>query len=782
MRTDVRRRPRGRRLFWIYTEIIILLFLAIVLGVIGGTFYSVSKILPNGDDIANYKPAEATQIISSDGVVLGQISEENRETVSITDIPKNLQDATVAIEDSRFYSHLGVDFVGIGRAVYQNIRSGHMGQGGSTLTQQLARNIYLTREKKLSRKLQEVVLALELERNYSKEQILELYLNQVYYGSGSYGVQTASKMYFGKNVKDLTLAECALIAGLPQKPSGYSPYEDLKAATGRRNVVLKRMVDLGYITSEQCDRAKAEPVRLVGRKPTGLKKYKAPWFVSYVISQLTDKYGADLIYRGGLRVYTTLNYEMQQAAEEALRKGVAGAANLNVSQGAMVCIDPKTGYIKAMVGGVNPDYSKDQYNRVTQAHRQPGSSFKAFVYTAAIDNGYDANYRISNSRISYTGSGPAAWTPQNFDGRYGGTLSIKQAVARSVNICAVRMADKIGIDQVITYARMLGIKSPLNRSLALALGCSGVTPLEICSAYGVFAANGVRAEPMSIVRIAESNGNKDGAIIESNEPITHQVLSSQTAEIMNDIFRGVVTSRGGTGYNARRVPNAHGKTGTTSEDRDAWFLGYTPELVTAVWVGNDKFSTPMRKVFGGNVCAPAWSEFMLKALPIYKKEHEAQPQQTTDAVRREQRGRVENTPRQTTTDNQRTPADSGPRTVTICSESGLLATRHCPDTYQAVYEAGTEPQKYCTLHGGRSTTRENNPVEPTPNVDTPPVPAPKQRTDSTQSRRAGEYVMVTVCVDSNKIANPYCPETQTKRFRADEAPTRVCRIHKAPAD
>ena len=783
MRTRGRRRPTWRRrvkLAFIYAEIMALLILAIGLGVIGGTFYSVSRILPSGPEIASYRPTEATKIISSDGVVLAEIYEENREFVPIGKIPEDLQNATVAIEDTRFFKHFGVDFIGIARALYYNLRTGRMAQGGSTLTQQLARNIYLTREKRLSRKLQEIVLALQLERNFSKQQILELYLNQVYYGSGSYGVQTASKVYFGKQVKDLTLAECALLGGLPQKPSANSPYENRDGALARRNLVLQRMADLGYITEGQRDEAKGERLRLVGRQPGGIAKWKAPWFVSHVIKRLTDKYEVDLVYKGGLRIYTSLNYEMQKVAEKELREGVREARRKNVSQGALVCIDPENGYIKAMVGGVNPDYMKDQFNRTVQAKRQPGSSFKAFVYTAAIDNGYDPNYRLSNARITFPGAGTKPWTPRNYTGRWGGTYTIKRAVAESVNVCAVRMADKIGIDQVITYARLLGIKSPLDRTLSLALGASVVTPLEMCSAYGVFAENGMRAEPIAITRITESQGDKEGALIEENRPVTHQVLSQQTAEIMNEIFHGVVYSRGGTGYAAQKVPNAHGKTGTTSNDRDAWFIGYTPELVTAVWAGNDDYS-PMKGVWGGNVCAPVWTAFMLKALKVHEKEsRKEEPRIAAAEDEKKERKEERRTPRQE-------PPQSRRMAVRICAASGLLANPDCPTTYEVSYEAGREPISRCTMHGSPTTPETPDQTSPPAQVPATTTPAPRQPTTATPRpqttpRTSDGYVSVTICSDSGNIANTYCPETVTRRFRVDEAPSKVCRTHKPPTD
>jgi len=745
------RRPFRRRLrvFVMYVEVVALVLLAIVLGSIAYAFWSLSRNLPSGLDVAQYSPTEATKIISSDGVVLANIFEENREIVPITDIPDDLQHATVAIEDSRFYNHVGIDVRGIGRALMENLRTGHISQGGSTLTQQLARNVYLTREKKLSRKLQEIILALKIERNFSKEQILELYLNQVYYGSGAYGVQTAANVYFGKNVKDLTLAECALIAGLPQKPSVFNPHENLEAAVARRDVVLARMEELGYITDEQCESAKNEQVELARLKPKGIAKYKAPWFVTYVIKEVTKDLGPDQVYRGGLRIYTTLNYEMQEIAEKALREGVARSKYGNVSQGALVSIEPQTGHIKAMVGGVNPDFAKDQFNRAAQARRQPGSSFKAFVYTAAIDNGYDPYYRVSNSRITFNSGGSKPWTPKNYNGRYGGTYSLTQAVAQSVNVVAVRMAEKVGIDEVIKYARLCGIQSDLPRNLSLALGSAVVTPLELTSAYGVFAARGMRAEPICVIKITD----REGSIIKENTPQTAQVLSQQTADAMSEMFRAVVTS--GTGRRVRySVPNAHGKTGTTNEDKDAWFVGYTPELVTGVWVGNDN-STAMRNIWGSTGCLPIWEEFMKKGVGIYKREHA--PKQETAPVAVDPSKQPGDRNRRT---NETTPQQPESNMVTICVQSGEIATPNCGATYKVNASAATAQLATCTVHGPRRS----------------PAPEPTQAKppDNTQDG----YVALPICSDSGRIATIYCPEWRTRRFRAGEAPTQLCTTHK----
>ncbi|MCX6376263.1 MAG: penicillin-binding transpeptidase domain-containing protein, partial [Armatimonadetes bacterium] len=483
------------------------------------------------------------------------------------------------------------------------------------------------------------------------------------------------------------------------------------------------------------------------------------------------EYGADLVYRGGLIVHTTLNYEMQTTAEQELRKGVAAAKSRRVGQGALICIDPQTGYIKAMVGGVNPDFTKDQYNRAVQARRQPGSAFKAFVYTAAVDNGYDPYYRVSNAPITYKGK---PW-PQNYNRRQSArSYTMIQAVAQSVNRCAVNMTRAIGTEEVITYARMLGIRSPISPGLALALGASGVSPLELCSAYGVFAAKGMRAEPMAIVRINESDRNSDGAVIKENRPAVHQVLSEQTAETMGQLFRAVVTM--GTGTNAGSIRDAHGKTGTTQDDRDAWFVGYTPELVTAVWVGNDNY-TPMRSVWGGNVCAPTWTAFMRKALEVHKHEVE-ETASGVDTSGNNLNGVIEPRNRHRRTDTGATSSDR--TTVTICVASGLLATRACPTTYRVTYDVGKEPLTYCTIH--RANTQGETPGETTPQTQPSPQPTPTQTPPGPPRpgtpSRAENYVNVTICVDSGNIANEYCPETITRRFLASEAPTRVCRLHK----
>ena len=701
--TATARRPRKRtgfRRLLAYFQLVLLLFLGLGIGFMAWAMLSVWPVLPSNYDINAYSPIEATRIYSSDGILLGAVFEENREIVRFGRIPKDLINATIAIEDSRFYHHSGVDFRGVARAVFKNVSGGRMRQGGSTLTQQLARNIYLTQKKTLSRKLQEAVLAVKIERNYSKEQILELYLNQVYYGSRAYGVETASRTYFGKTVKDLTLSECAMLAGLPQSPSSSSPYVDRERAVRRRNVVLDRMCELGYISSQQRDQSKDASVHLVGFRPTRTQ-YKAPYFVTYVLKELEAKCGEDLIFKGGLKVYTTLNYDMQMAAERAVEEGVNDAKWMGVKQAALVSLNPTTGYVRAMVGGL--DFDKSEYNRAAQARRQPGSTFKAFVYTAAIEQGMKPYDRIPNTRFTIRLAGSAPWTPKNYDGRYSHTVSVRDAVARSINVPAVYVAWKrVGINKVIECAKRLGIASPMVPYPALALGSCGVTPMEMASAYGVFANNGLRVEPISIVRIVNAKGD----IVSETQPKSKQVIDKSVASTMDDLFRGVVER--GTARKVGWIKDARGKTGTTQEDRDFWFVGYVPKkLVTAVWAGND-MPRSMRGGAGGKVCGPIWANFTSHAIEVMDRAASKQMARGNDADDTEKKDNRKDRKREdrkaSKPDQPPKRVDAQPQTpasdvvrVRVCDESGLLAGPGCTSTHTEPFISGLEPKQRCSL-------------------------------------------------------------------------------------
>ncbi len=775
------RRIRSRKLRTALNliKIAILLVIAGALGILAATFYTISKVLPSPGELEVYVPAEATRIFSSEGKLLATVYEENRQSIPITQMPKYLQDATVAIEDSRFYTHSGVDPKGILRAVYENLRRGSFMQGGSTLTQQLARNIYLSQRKTVSRKLQEMLLAREIERRLSKEEILERYLNLVYYGSGAYGVKAAARTYFGKQPAELTLAECALLAGLPKKPSGWSPYDNKKAAIGRRNVVLARMAELGYITRAQAEEASREEVRLVGLQYGRARVKRAPHFVDYVVKQLVEKWGPDEVYRGGLRVVTTLNLEMQAAAERALRRQVdlARRQGKRVGQGAMVAIDPRTGHIKVMVGSLDYYDKKNDgmWNNVVQAKRQPGSAFKPFVYTAAIDNGYSPNYILMDTPVSFP-DGNKVWSPGNYDNRFRGPVTMRRAVEMSINVPAIRMAQQVGIDKVIAYAQRMGIKSQLKRNLSLAIGTSEVSPLELAAAYGPFATGGIRAEPMAIVKVI----GRDDKVLEDNRPQLARVIPYETATTMADILRGVVTR--GTARRAAVIEGAHGKTGTTQNLRDAWFIGFTRDLVAAVWVGNNDYSPMGSAVFGGTVCAPAWVEMMQTAVAVIARARKgrgnvevARQEPERPSRPREDRRQIRDAIRQGTVFRE------------ICLQSEMLATPACPQRAKAGFPRGSEPTEYCVIHA--STTRPvgalESPQSGTGSTETPPgaLDSGADRSDSGEGAAASGQASarveeVTICTKSQRRATEYCPEVVIKKLPESQIPG-ACTLHTA---
>jgi penicillin-binding protein 1A len=625
-----------------YLTTVVLLVTLVGLGYAVYLLRSTMQMLPDTNSLVDYLPGGATEIFATDKdpktgkqVLLGSVQTEYKEFAPITSIPKTIQDATVAIEDERFYSHRGLDLRGIGRALYRDIRGGKMGEGGSTLTQQLARNIFLNQKKNLRRKIQEAILAIQLEKSYSKEQILEMYMNEVCYGENTFGVKAAAQMYFGKSLKKLTVAESALIAGLPQQPARLTPFGHLDAALNRRDVVLAKMREHNYITAEQYKKALKEKPKLVAEQNRKQSEFKAPYFTNYVLRQLIAKHGRELVYHGGLKVYTTLNYQMQREAERAIANGVLDGRGDGVTQGAIVSVEPRSGYIRAMVGGV--DFKKDQFNNITQGKRQPGSSFKPFVYTAAFmanPRKYDPEFGVSDAPVSFP-SGGKYWSPKNYDGRFHGYVTIRRALTFSYNIPAVKVANMIGIDRVVDTAELMGFHSlekPANRKLArnlsTALGAYAVSPLELTSAYAVFPNHGNRAEPLSIIRVVDGGGK----VLEQNDPLVEQaVVPESVVSDISSILHDVVNH--GTAASAKGihdVVDAHGKTGTTNDNRDAWFVGYTPELVTTVWVcgvkrvkqKNGKVVVkypPMSGVTGGRICAPIWARFMKAAVPIQKK-------------------------------------------------------------------------------------------------------------------------------------------------------------------
>lgn len=568
---------------------------------------------------------KTTKIFAANGELLANLYYiENREYARLHEIPESLQLSVIAIEDERFFLHPGIDMVGIARAMFVNLRSGDIREGASTITQQLVKNTYLTPERTMERKMKEMQYALALERKYSKQEILEFYLNQINFGHGAYGVRTAARTYFNKQLKDITLAEAALLASVPKAPSRYSPYLNMARSLERRNMVLARMYRLGFISNAQYEAAIREDIKLAPLTGPGYENYRAPNFVTHVIDLLTEpkpsgRYGfsSQHLHTQGLRIYTTLDFEMQKIAEETIMHGMklGKDMNANMTQAAIVAMEPQTGKIRAMVGGV--DFKKTKFNRATQALRQPGSAFKPFVYLTAINQGYSMESKLVDEKICFPNI-PEKYCPNNYDHTYKGLMTFRTALVLSRNIPAVKVCSLVGPRNVAETARSMGIKSDLRAHLSLGLGTSEVTVLDMADAYSVIANGGYRVEPVAITRVT----NDSGTVLDENKAeLGERVLDDNAIARIVPVMIGIIT--GGTGTRANIGRPAAGKTGTTSDYRDAWFVGFTPQLVTAVWVGNDD-NSPLRGmrngkpvgrgIAGGTIPAPMWKYFMERAL------------------------------------------------------------------------------------------------------------------------------------------------------------------------
>jgi penicillin-binding protein 1A len=593
---------------FISTVLTTLYFIAaiMILGITIITLYIFSLKLPDIDKIQNYVPNETTIIYAADKSVLARLhDEENRVVVPLDKIPLQVQQAVLAMEDVHFYIHPGINPFSIMRSVISlfDPTDHFVKGGGSTITQQMARSLFLSNERTFRRKASEWVLATQLERKFNKKEILEMYLNQVYWGHNAYGVESAAKLFFGKSVRDLNLAEAAMMGGLLSSPEIYSPYKNMKFARWRQRLTLENMVKAGFITQEKANRAKIQPVKLVGLNSQNKVVY--PYFTNYVIQVLKEHYNTSMILRGGLKVYTTIDPKAQKLAENVMAQEMPRLKKLNISQGALVSVEPRTGFIKAMVGGV--DYKKSQFNRVTQAKRQVGSAFKPFVYlTAFNERVLTPDSMVLDAPITIRQPGTADWSPKNYSGNFSGPLSVRQAIQYSVNIPAVTTIQRMGPLNVIETAKAVGIKSKMKPYLSLALGSAELTPLEMASAYATFANGGKRPEKVTpIAKVADSKG----FVFEDNtrQPL-RQVYDPYAVSMLNDVLQTVVNS--GTGIQARLPGRAvAGKTGTTSDNKDSWFIGYVPQLVTLVWVGNDN-NTRMDNATGGTVCAPIWQKYM----------------------------------------------------------------------------------------------------------------------------------------------------------------------------
>ena len=588
------------------------LIASILFGSLVGAFFAFTRDLPQIRSLEEYTPSAVTRIYSADNKLIAELYAERRDPVSLTDMPDDLIKALITTEDRKFYSHGGVDIKGIARAIVKDIRAGDFVEGASTITQQLTKTLFLTPKKTITRKIKEAILSFQLERRYTKDEILALYLNQVYFGSGAYGVESAARLFFGKPVRDLDLPECALLAGMPRAPSRYSPLVNLDLATRRRDIVLKQMLATGLIT-RQLYRAAVDTPVIVAR-PTQTHR-TAPYFVDYVKPLLENAVGESRLYKGGLTVFTTLDSKLQQAAQKA---GHAGVEQLIVRmtrnriqdpdpQVALAALDVKSGGILAMVGG--RDFSRSPFNRATSAYRQPGSAFKPLIYAKALEQGYSQDKLILDAPVAYQrGNSIKQWQPQNYSKDFKGEITLRTALSLSKNIPAVRLIEALGPATVIEFARRLGIRTPLRSNLSLALGTSEVTLLELTAAYAVFPNAGNHIKPYGVTAIADSSGHVLWKVARQ----TTVAMQRADAAIVTDMLRGVVLE--GTGRKARTLGRSvAGKTGTTNDYRDALFIGFSPTLAAGVWVGRDSGDSLGRGETGARAALPIWIDFFQAA-------------------------------------------------------------------------------------------------------------------------------------------------------------------------
>ncbi len=686
------------------------IFAVVVVGVCGvvGVGFGVAnwlrKDLPSPTNLQTIAPPVKTLVYDRNEKLVHEFFKENRSIVPLREIPRPLVQAILAIEDRRFYSHWGIDPIRLARALLTDIVARRPEQGGSTITQQLARNLFLTHEKTMTRKLKEIVLAIRIEQTYTKDEILEMYFNQIYFGEGAYGVDAAAKVYFGKRVQELTLPECALLAGLPRNPRDYSPRRDPDRALRRRNLVLSQMLAAKFINRGAYEQASEAPL---GVTKTRYNAQEAPYFMEMVRQYLDERYGSNQLYEGGLKVHISMDIDLQHAAEESLERrltaleqrnqykktravlakaGGAPARDKNQTeylQGAIVSIEPSSGQILALVGG--RDFNDSNFNRAVQAARQPGSAFKPFIYTAAIDNGFSPTDIILDTPVSFRAGNGQDWSPQNYDKKFRGPVTLRNALANSVNVPAAKLLQKLGTTVVTSYARRMGIKSRLSPDLSLALGTSEVNLLELVSSYGVFANQGVRVPPVYILKVEDKNGK----ILEQARPTPEEVLSPETALTMTSMMESVLEN--GTAASARSLgftAPAAGKTGTTDDYSDAWFVGYVPGVVSGVWVGFDRKQKIGPGMTGAAAALPIWVDIMLAA--------------------------TKNRP------PQDFPVPSGVMSRLICTETGLLANPACPSTEIELFREGSEPTGYCNVHTGTAKPPTETPDFHETDTEAPP--------------------------------------------------------------
>ncbi|MDF9407403.1 penicillin-binding protein 1A [Pelotomaculum isophthalicicum JI] len=725
-----RRKLNRRRFFLLVICLAILCVGCVGCGLVYSSIRDVPKLSPS-----SLESAASTMVYDEDGKLITQIGIKNSVPIELKDVPDNVKNAFLAVEDPRFYQHHGVDLRGIARAAWSDISSGSIREGGSTITQQLVKVSFLSNERTFKRKIQELILALQVERQYTKDEILEMYLNNIYLGEGAYGIQAAAQTYFGKDIKHgLNLEEAALLGGLPQAPSAYSPYLDPQAALSRRNTVLDAMAKNNYISESEAEKAKAKELKIETKEPAE-RQYPYPYFLDYITDKLIEKYGETEVFKGGLRVYTSLDQNIQQIAEAAMSRNSnfpssrTDANNVLQPQGAVVLLDPHTGQIKAMVGGREHTQMR-QWNRVSQTTRQPGSAFKPIAaYGPAIEyEGMGPASVVDDIPVNY-----GSYEPRNVDGRYRGLITLRTALTHSVNVVAVKLLmDKVGISDAIKFASGLGIQlDPQKHGASMALGglYNGVTPLQMASAYGAFANQGIYIEPTAITRVEKA----DGVILEQSVPKQRQAMKATTAYLITDMLKSVVQNGTGTGAQIGRP--AAGKTGTTDDGKDIWFVGYTPELVAAVWIGYDN-PTAMPQAFGSTYPAGIWREIMSKALSNVTVKEFPRPTGLVTATVDGKSGLLPgpNTPGDSlvtdlfTEGTVPSESDNIHVFVEVCATSGQLPTERCPDRVikpliKLPYSVPSSVEDYnlrvptqpCTVHepgASASTSGGSKPLNP----------------------------------------------------------------------
>ncbi|MGI6129210.1 MAG: transglycosylase domain-containing protein [bacterium] len=762
---------------------LIFVFFVLLVAGAGTTFLAgCIKTMPQFDPAVLEQQNATSTVYDTHGEVYTRLhAEENRLPVDLSKVPTELKQAFIDTEDIRFNQHFGIDLRAIARAAWR-IASRRSFEGGSTITQQLVKNAFLTQEQTLKRKVQEAILALQVERRFTKDQILEMYLNEIYFGHGAYGVQAASRTFFGKDVSELNLAESAFLTGLTKNPSRYSPFNAFEECKERQRVVLDNMVRAGDITEERAESAKNEPIEIRSAQVTTNRP--APYFIDYVVSRLVENllphYGSekavyDAIYRGGLNIYTTLDPAMQQSAETILATNLpAGEKDDNQilqPQGALVAVDPATGDVKALVGG--RDYNETKFNRAVQAMRQPGSAYKPFVYTTAIEQGWSPASIIDDAPTIYNGK---EW-PNNYDHTFRGLTTLRTGIEGSINVMAVKLMEKVGVDNVLATTEKMGISTLVksgasnDRQLALALGgmTTGVSPLEMAAAYGVLANGGVKIEPSPLIMVKDNMGN----IIWERMSTPETVLSPQVSYVITDMLRGVISR--GTGGSAAVIGRpAAGKTGTTTGNNDVWFVGYTPDLAAAVWIGSDAQEQGTRTYLsrhgiGSGFPARIWGQFMQAVLANTPVRNFSQPGGLSKVTVCNKSGLLPGNlcpPEHLVTDffiqgtEPTTPCDVHV-TATVCAETGQLATEYCPAPETKVFIQRKEP--YAVRADGKK------PQDAALEVPT--------ETCSHHTAESVTFIEMYVCPESEALATQYCPDAILTRFTSGTEPKKICTVH-----